>query len=160
MYFRIHLSEIDSQIPGSVEFTAEWFKEKLEEYFSSCELYYEVLEENSFQFLKKPRRKRKQEYTPFYPLPDVNIVFLAGGTCRIPFVQNWVKRNFPGAKIIEEQLQILAGIGAAVHALQVLSGEVEPYVKAIKQEGNESSTSEEVPAKKNRKTSSESMDPE
>lgn len=35
-------------------------------------------------------------------------------------------------KIIEETLQIPAGIGAVVHALQVLSGEVEPYVKIVK----------------------------
>ena len=137
-----------------MEFTIEWFKEKLKEYFNNCELYYEVLEKHSFQFLEKPRRKRKQEYTRFSPLTDVNVVFLAGGTCRIPFVRDWIKGKFPKAIMIEDQLQLQTGIGAVVHALQVLSGEVEPYIKIVKEEEKTSSVSEEVPTKEDKKTSS------
>jgi len=61
---------------------------------------------------------------------EVDIVFLAGGTFRIPFFQKQIKEMFPNAEVIMGgELEIITSTGAAIHALQVLSGEVEPYVK-------------------------------
>src|SRR5690606_37653463 len=80
--------------------------------------------------LGKLRRKLKIEETVHPPFDDVNIVFLAGGTCRIPFVQIWIKEIFPNAEVkIDEQLETITATGAAIHALQVCSGEIEPYIK-------------------------------
>ena len=65
------------------------------------------------------------------------IVFLGGGTCRIPFIQQWIKDHFPRAKvIIDGQLEIITATGAAIHALQICSGEVEPYIKFIEEESS------------------------
>ena len=65
----------------------------------------------------------------------MDIVFLAGGTCRIPLIQRWIKETFPKADVrIEEQLETITATGAAIHALQILSGEVEPCIKIISSE--------------------------
>ena len=73
------------------------------------------------------------------PFADVDIVFLAGGTCRIPYVKRWVKEIFPNAEIvIDGELEIITATGATIHALQVLSGEVEPYIRNIKEENDDS----------------------
>ena len=63
------------------------------------------------------------------PLNDIDIVFLAGGTCRIPFVKQWTKKIFPNAEIkIDGDLEIITATGAIIHALQVLSKEINPYI--------------------------------
>ena len=73
------------------------------------------------------------EQITYAQFADLNIVFLAGGTCRIPFVQRWIKEIFPNAEVkIEEPLETITAIGAAIHALQVLNKEVEPYIRIIK----------------------------
>ena len=58
---------------------------------------------------------------------------MAGGTCRIPFVQKRIQEMFLNAELIMDgELEIITATGAAVHALQVLYKEVEPYIKIIK----------------------------
>ena len=71
-------------------------------------------------------------------------MFLAGGTCRIPFIQKWIKEQFPEAEIITYgELETVTATGAAIHALQVLNKEVEPYVKITQQESNTSDSIDE-----------------
>ena len=68
------------------------------------------------------RYKSKVEEVLCPPFVDIDIVFLAGGTCKIPFVQGWIRKQFPNAKmVIDEQLETITATGAAVHALQVLN---------------------------------------
>src|SRR5690606_2510897 len=81
------------------------------------------------------KREKQGELKP--PLNDVDIVFVPGGTCRIPFVLERIIEMFPKAEtIMDRELEIITATGATIHALQVLNGEVEPYVKIIEQGNN------------------------
>ena len=107
-------------------------------YFNIKEFKYQEYKKYSFPSERKYQSKESHESEVYPPFNNVDIAFLAGGTFRIPFLQNQVKDMFPNAEIIiDGQLEIITATGAALHALQVLSREVEPYVKIIGQENNE-----------------------
>uniref|UniRef100_A0AC34RDX4 Heat shock protein 70 n=1 Tax=Panagrolaimus sp. JU765 TaxID=591449 RepID=A0AC34RDX4_9BILA len=80
---------------------------------------------------------------------DFDIVFLAGGTNRIPILQEIVKKKFPKAKIIiDGQVEIITATGAAIHGLQILNGEIEPFsnferFRAVEQESTVTMTKSE-----------------
>ena len=95
------------------------------------------MDEKELYSLSRNKPLRVQRYKDNYwmglqdnpPIENVDIVFLAGGTCRIPSIQTKIKQLFPNARmIIDGELEIITATGAALHALQVLNGEVEPYV--------------------------------
>ena len=112
-YFRQDLSELDSSIKGDYTFTSKWLKQYLT-FDVTCTM--EGIEDCTLP-----------------EIPGVSIVFLAGGTCRIPFIKKKIQKTFPGSKlIIDDKLEVITAEGAATHALQVLNGEVEPYIKIIK----------------------------
>ena len=118
MYFRFYLSEIHSSLEETVEFAREWLENELQVVFYK--------HKNTFM-------NRKNTY---FTLKDVDIAFLAGGTCRIPFFKNFIKELSPKMEIIMDgELEIITATGAAIHALQVLNNEVEPYIKFTK-DGN------------------------
>ena len=71
-------------------------------------------------------------------IKNVDVIFLAGGTCRIPMVQTSIRKLFPEANIIiDGELEIITATGATIHALQVLSGEIQPYI-TLSEEDSES----------------------
>uniref|UniRef100_A0AC34RH45 Heat shock protein 70 n=1 Tax=Panagrolaimus sp. JU765 TaxID=591449 RepID=A0AC34RH45_9BILA len=58
---------------------------------------------------------------------DFDVIFLAGGTNRIPILQEIVKKEFPNGKIIMDgQVEIITATGAAIHGLQLLNGDCVP----------------------------------
>ena len=112
-------------------------------YFNIKEFKYQEYKKYSFPSERKYQSKESHGSEVYPPFNNVDIAFLAGGTFRIPFLQNQVKDMFPNAEIIiDGQLEIITATGAALHALQVLSGEVEPYVEITEQESNEQNQSE------------------
>ena len=121
----------------SIEFTRQGLEEKLEALFRDRFLCNPELKHYPSPIEKETRCKGEMKNMLKLPLTDVNLVFLAGGTCRIPFVQKWIKGRFPNAEIIiEKELEVITVTGAALHALQVLNGEVKPYIKVIKNQHN------------------------
>ena len=141
--FRFNVSEIDSHLERIIEFTREWFEKELTSYFEFFKLGYYEFESFPFYNQNRDRCARRIKDVIYPPLNDVDIVFIVGGTCRIPFIQKWIKEQFPGAKfffkgkeiiinepkiIKDEKLEIITATGAAIHALQVLNGEVLPYI--------------------------------
>uniref|UniRef100_A0AC34R3E8 Uncharacterized protein n=1 Tax=Panagrolaimus sp. JU765 TaxID=591449 RepID=A0AC34R3E8_9BILA len=50
---------------------------------------------------------------------NIDYVFLAGGTCRIPYVQNTIKKVFsdldPSRIVIDPELEIITAQGALIH---------------------------------------------
>uniref|UniRef100_A0AC34RL32 Actin-like ATPase domain-containing protein n=1 Tax=Panagrolaimus sp. JU765 TaxID=591449 RepID=A0AC34RL32_9BILA len=58
---------------------------------------------------------------------NFDVIFLAGGTNRIPILQEIVKKEFPNGKIIMDgQVEIITATGAAIHGLQLLNGDCVP----------------------------------
>ena len=136
--FRFDLSEIHSDLKRRIEFTRTWFEEKLEITFDLHGLDY-IRKRHEFPNEKKKLCKTSFEPYVYPPFDDVDIVFLAGGTCRIPFIQKWIGQQFPNAEIIiDGELEVIAATGAIVHALQVLNKETEPFVEINEQESDES----------------------
>jgi len=133
VYFRVDLSGIDSRIEGNVHFTRKWFEGELEIYFNNCKFYYDPLKKYLLPFQRKLRcEQERKNCVPFSPLTDIDIVFLAGGTCRIPSIQKQIGKLFPNTRlIIEEKLETITTTGAAIHVLQVLDKEVQPYILPI-----------------------------
>jgi len=136
-----NLSEIYPQLNKIVEFTREWFEQKLETYFSSNRVCYTTYKHHQLPTERKLRCKQEKGCETYSPLNDVDIVFLAGGTCRIPFILKEIQKQFPKAEIIPdeesiiyEKLETITATGAAIHALQVVSGEIKPYIKFIEHE--------------------------
>ena len=133
MGFRFDLLEIHPLLKRVVEFTKEWFEKELRKYFYANKLMCKKYDVYPISYYKDHRHRipsKAKDINP--PFDNVNIVFLAGGTCRIPFVQKWVGDQFPKAKvIIDGELEIITATGAVIHALQVLNGEIEPYFKPI-----------------------------
>ena len=137
------MSEIHGPLEDTVSFTREWFENNLKPYFNLKRLECLELDKCPLPSQREHRSKIRQSGVATPPFKDVDIVFLAGGTCRIPFVQEWIKEIFPEAEmIIDGELEIITATGAALHALQVLSGEVEPYIR-ITEENNGNSNHEE-----------------
>ena len=135
------MSEINFSLEGTAEFTRKWLEDELQEIFNDHKREYINGKEKSY-------KRMGWEYSPsedmYLTLKDVDIVFLAGGTCRIPFFKKIIKKLSPKAEIIiDGQLEIITATGAAIHALQVLSGEVEPYIKILENKNNESDPSTE-----------------
>lgn len=60
-------------------------------------------------------------------------VFLVGGTCWIPYIQNYFKSVFGEDKVVvPNNLQNITATGALIHGLQILNGFVEPTFVKIK----------------------------
>ena len=131
-YFRFDLSHINAPLEGVVEFTREWFEEELEVYFNNCKLYYDLFKGYPFPMQMKLRCDREIIDFSNNAADDIKFVFLAGGTCKIPFVQRWIEKQFPKAEIIiDGQIETVTATGAVIHALQVLNNEVQPYIIPI-----------------------------
>ena len=137
------MSNINQSIGKTVEFTRKWLEGELQrifdnhkkEYINDKEKYYAEIEKIYFS-------SDDMSFT----LRDVDIIFLAGGTCRIPFFKKFMRKISPYAEIIMDgQLEIITATGAVIHALQVLSGEVEPYIEGIQNQNNEPESSNERP---------------
>ena len=128
------MRDIHPSLTEVVTFTKEWFERELEKYFEKKCLCYNVFPLRSLPEQRNIRCKRKGEFeVRRVPVHDVSLVFVAGGTCKIPFVQRWIQNQFPKAKlIIGNQLEVITATGATIHALQILNGEVEPYVMTPK----------------------------
>ena len=134
--FRLNLLDIHPSLSKIATFKRQWLEKKLKR----------VLNGQYFSYFKfKPYSSPNQKHLRSIPrselieekfrLNNADIVFLAGGTCRIPFIQKWHKKLLRKAQIIMDgELEIITATGAAVHALQVLSGEVEPYIKIIEKD--------------------------
>ena len=72
------------------------------------------------------------ENTTSLPLNGIKYTFLVGGMCKIPFIKSWIAKQFPGSVVIaDEGLETITAFGAAIHGLQVLNREVDPYIKQI-----------------------------
>ena len=133
------MSDIHLSLNGSIEFTREWFEGELERYFETRKLLYVTYKKYSLPTERIYRCEQENESEGFLPVNDIDIVFLAGGTCRIPFVREWIRKQFSErVKIIEDELEIITAKGAAIHALQVLNGEIEPYIKITEYEDDKS----------------------
>ena len=131
------MSNINLLLDGTVEFTKKWFEGELEKIFNIKNLEYRKYKKYSFPSDRGYRceLKRKSDVRP--PFNDVNIVFLAGGTFRIPFFQKQIKEIFPKAEVIMGgELEIITATGAAIHALQIMSGEVDPYAEVTEQKND------------------------
>jgi len=140
------LSGINSRIKETVEFTREWFEDELRSYFSTCKIQCKVFKSYSSSTRKEENydHQENRDIETSLLFDDVNFVFLAGGTCRIPFISKWINEQFPKAEvIISDELEVITATGAAVHALQVLSGEVEPYIKITEHHNSQSDSSNE-----------------
>ena len=67
---------------------------------------------------------------------QINVVFLSGGTCEIPFIQEKIRSMFPETRlIIDGELATITAKGATVHALQISSSETLPFVSFLFKEG-------------------------
>ena len=109
------MSEVNSTLEGTVKFTRKWLESELQAVFDKYTNKYPQQSEKIYSTLK-----------------DVDIVFLAGGTCRIPFFKNFIKQMSPKAElIIDGELEIITATGAAIHALQVLNKEIELYILPV-----------------------------
>ena len=124
------MSDICPDHKQIVAFTRKWFDGILKKYFKDAYLCY-----TSFKKYQDPnqREQRKRREGQFEirreKLEDVYVVFIAGATCRIPFIERWIHNQFPKAKLIKHtELEIITATGAAIHALQIENGEVKPYV--------------------------------
>uniref|UniRef100_A0AC34QK53 Heat shock protein 70 n=1 Tax=Panagrolaimus sp. JU765 TaxID=591449 RepID=A0AC34QK53_9BILA len=88
-------------------------------------------------------------FTMWMEYNDFDVVFLAGGTNKIPILQEIVKKKFPKAKIIiDGQIEIITATGAAIHGVQILNGEIEPFsnferFRAVEQESTATMTKSE-----------------
>ena len=141
------MSELNPKV-GVRKFTRKW----LEDFSDFTYLYFAIEKDIIEPFTQLENRElRCCRYRNFTYLdqqskiPNVKFVFLAGGSCRMPFVKHWIKKLFPEAEmIIGGQLEIITATGAAIHALQVLNGEVQPYVDVNDIQENQSSTYEEL----------------
>ena len=130
LHFSYDMEDIHPGIKKIVTFTRKWFEAKLTAHFDETFLWYNTFNPHSNPNQKGDRRKRQGEFeVRRCQLNDVGVVFIAGGTCRIPFVKKWIEHQFPKAKcIMDGQCEIITATGAAIHALQVLNNEVEPYI--------------------------------
>ena len=129
---RFDLSDIHHSLQETILFAREWFEDKLKIHFDNEKLHCIKYQEYSHPSQRKNRRGIPSRSYICPPFNDVDIVFLAGGTCRIPFVQRWIKEQFPKAEIIiDGELEIITATGAVVHALQLLHEEIGPYVRTI-----------------------------
>ena len=131
IYFRCDLSSIDTSFNNTITFTRKKFEEKLEKYFEEKNLCYTTFKTYQHPTQREQRKKREGEFEiKRHELKNVNTVFISGGTCRIPFIQRWIKKQFPNANfIMDNQIEIITATGAAIHALQVINDNVTPYVK-------------------------------
>uniref|UniRef100_A0AC34RB68 Heat shock protein 70 n=1 Tax=Panagrolaimus sp. JU765 TaxID=591449 RepID=A0AC34RB68_9BILA len=60
----------------------------------------------------------------------VDLIFLAGGTSRISIFHDSIKQKFPNAKIIMDgEVEVITATGAAIHGLQILNKEIEPFTE-------------------------------
>ena len=138
IYFRFDLpcSNLDNNIR---KYSRKELENKLQIHFGDKISSYTAFKQHPLPNKREYRIRREENFNIEYSqFNDVDIVFLAGGTCRIPFVQKWIKEQFPNAEMIMGgELEIITATGAAIHALQVLSGEVEPYIKIIQDKNNE-----------------------
>ena len=125
--------EIHPSLAKIVDFTRESFEKKIETLYE--EYVFEFLKYKHYQLPRQNKSRSRhdiEEYGMNVPFNDVSIVFLAGGICRIPYVQKWIKKLFPKAELITKgELEIMTATGAVIHALQVLRGEFEPYIKVV-----------------------------
>ena len=140
--------DLDPKLEGYHRFTREWLEKCL--HFG---YYYFALEEEYMKLFSDLKNKefRCCKYKEFHMfgkqdrIKDIHLVFLAGGTCRTPFMKQEIKKLFPKAElIIDGELEIITATGAAIHALQVLNGEVQPYVDVKSIQEKEPSTSREL----------------
>uniref|UniRef100_A0AC34PWK1 Heat shock protein 70 n=1 Tax=Panagrolaimus sp. JU765 TaxID=591449 RepID=A0AC34PWK1_9BILA len=61
---------------------------------------------------------------------NLSKVYLVGGTCRIPYIQNLFKEIFGENKvIIPNNLQEITATGALIHGLMILNGEIKPVLQ-------------------------------
>ena len=122
-----------------ITFTRSWFENKLKVDFNIHGLDFIKYKEYPIYSQRRKLCERLSQSRVHPPFNDVDIVFLAGGTCRIPFIQKKIKEMFPKAEVkIEEELEAITATGAAIHALQILNEEIEPCIKIIEQ-GNDTS---------------------
>jgi len=134
----LDLSEIHPSLEGCIEFTREWFEKELGSYFK--DYYFRYYYYKLYPHPKQNKLRRVPERADFWhcPIRTVDLVFLTGGTCRIPLVQKWVGNQFPNAEcVIDGELEIITASGAIIHGLQVLSGEVKPCIKFEKYQADQ-----------------------
>ena len=134
------MSELYKSFEGTVDFTRIWFEEKLKKVFDFYFFSYIKFKEYPFPIQREYRHETAREKELKPPINNIDIVFLAGGTCRIPFIKGWITDQFPNAEVIDGELEVITAKGAAIHALQVLSGEIEPYIKLCEHENSKSNT--------------------
>ena len=141
------MSEVDPSLNEIITLTRTWFEEELKTNFNITKLRYERLEKYPLISQREYRCRPSSGLDVVSPFDDVNIVFLAGGTFRIPLLQKQIKEIFPNAEVvIDRELEIITATGAAIHALQVLNGEVEPYVKIMENIDSESGDNSDISA--------------
>ena len=144
--------KIHSSLEKTVHLNRKWLEDELRANFYKHKEYvgikrFEREMQMKHELSVQTNHEKKHQTEPedmYYTLSDVDIVFLAGGTCRMPFFQEFIKEISSGAKIIiDGELEIITATGAAIHALQVLSGEVEPYIKIIEDQSSRSDPNKE-----------------
>uniref|UniRef100_A0AC34R9T4 Uncharacterized protein n=1 Tax=Panagrolaimus sp. JU765 TaxID=591449 RepID=A0AC34R9T4_9BILA len=87
-----------------------------------------VLKKEMFNDVFKEIAKRYSELLHYWKEKyDFDIIFLAGGSNRMPILQNIVRETFPHCKIIMDgEVEIITATGAAIHGLQILNKETVP----------------------------------
>lgn len=100
------------------QLTKSWFEERvLERLFRSQTNYYSM----------KHLMNAIEDMNRF---PKPSKVFLVGGSCRIPYIQNYFKSIFGEDKlIVPNNLQGITATGALIHGLQILNGEIDSLFK-------------------------------
>ena len=106
----------------------------MEDYWNDCKFYYNKFEKYSFPSQKNSRCQRKQKKcNPFSLVEDIDFVFLVCAIPKLSLIERLIKKTFPNSRIIRgEQSEIITSTGAAIHALQILNKEVEPYILPIR----------------------------
>uniref|UniRef100_A0AC34RMC9 Uncharacterized protein n=1 Tax=Panagrolaimus sp. JU765 TaxID=591449 RepID=A0AC34RMC9_9BILA len=111
--FRLDLSEFDPSVEGFHKITREWFENNIMDKLTLNPNNNLISEISEFSF--------KLEGCKSYC--NIDYVFLAGGTCRIPYVQNTIRKVFsdldPSRIVIDPELEIITAQGALIHGCLV-----------------------------------------